>query len=173
MKPPPCSPRGGRGSNSIGNWITPPPGHPAGGFFTSRGLDFRRGVEDGYPMKTAMILASTYGMLSVILGAFGAHALKARLTTDQLMSWETGVRYQMYHALALLLLALLEDKGWNLKPSVICFGVGVALFSGSIYLLSLGIGPRALLGPITPIGGLLLIVGWAWLLKTALRSDLF
>jgi uncharacterized membrane protein YgdD (TMEM256/DUF423 family) len=74
----------------------------------------------------------------------------------------------MYHALALLLMALLMEKGFSLKPTVICFGVGTLLFSGSIYLLSLGIGPRRLLGPVTPIGGLLLILGWCWLLKTAL-----
>lgn len=133
-------------------------------------LDFPNGVKDVSFMKTAMILASIYGMVSVILGAFGAHALKEKLTADQLGSWETGVRYQMYHALALLLVALLADKGWNLKPSAICFGIGVVLFSGSIYLLSLGIGPRGFLGPMTPIGGLLLIAGWAWLLKVALTA---
>lgn len=119
-------------------------------------------------MKFSLILSSIYGLSAVIFGAFGAHALKDRLSPDQLLSWETGVRYQMYHALALLLMALLMDKGFSLKPTVICFGLGTLLFSGSIYLLSLGIGPRGVLGPITPIGGLVLILGWGWLLKTAI-----
>jgi uncharacterized membrane protein YgdD (TMEM256/DUF423 family) len=121
-------------------------------------------------MKLPIIIASFFGFLSVIFGAFGAHALKDKLTESQLTSWETGVRYQMYHALALILLALLIDKGWNLRPSVFAFTVGTVLFSGSIYLLSLNIGPRALLGPITPLGGLTLLFGWAWLFITALKS---
>lgn len=118
-------------------------------------------------MKLSLILASIYGLLAVIFGAFGAHALRDRLSADQLLSWETGVRYQMYHALGLLLMALLIEKGFSLKPTVICFGMGTLLFSGSIYLLSLEVGPRGLLGPITPVGGLMLIIGWGWLLKTA------
>ena len=108
-------------------------------------------------------------MLAVILGAFGAHALTSRLSAEQLVSWETGVRYQMFHALALLVLALWFDRGMALKPSLICFALGTLLFSGSIYLLSLGIGPRAVLGPVTPVGGVLLIAGWGWFLWSAIK----
>ncbi len=121
-------------------------------------------------MKLPLIIASLYGLLSVVFGAFGAHALKDRFSPDQLTSWETGVRYQMFHAVAMILLLLLADKGFNLKPSVWAFGLGTLLFSGSIYLLCLGIGPKALWGPVTPLGGLALIVGWVWLLVQAIRA---
>lgn len=121
-------------------------------------------------MKIFLSIASFYGLSGVILGAFGAHALKARLSADQLLSWETGVRYQMFHALAILLFLLLADKGYQLKPSLIAFSLGTLLFSGSIYCLCLGIGPRALLGPITPLGGLSLIIGWGWLLVETFRT---
>jgi len=121
-------------------------------------------------MKLSLVLAAVYGLLSVVFGAFGAHALEDKLDAGKLASWETGVRYQMFHALALLAVALLIDKGWTLRPVTICFGVGVLLFSGSIYLLSLGIGPKSLLGPVTPLGGLTLIIGWAWLAVAALRA---
>lgn len=120
-------------------------------------------------MKAVLLLASSYGATGVILGAFGAHALKEKLTPYQLASWETGVRYQLIHAVALLVIALLMEKGLSLRPTFWLWGVGVALFSGSIYLLSLEIGPKALWGPITPIGGLCLIVGWAWLFWSALK----
>jgi len=122
-------------------------------------------------MKPFLILASVYGLLAVILGAFGAHALKERLTPEQLLSWDTGVRYQMFHALALILLVPLSDRGIpGLSLAAGCFAAGVLLFSGSIYLLSLGIGPRPLLGPVTPLGGLSLIVGWMVLLIQVIRS---
>lgn len=93
--------------------------------------------------------------LDVALGAFAAHGLKGRLTPEMLTIFETGARYQAYHALALLLLAALRgpDKaGW-------CFAGGIVLFSGSLYLLALT-GERRL-GMITPLGGLLFLAGWA------------
>ncbi|WFB36199.1 DUF423 domain-containing protein [Kiritimatiellota bacterium B12222] len=121
-------------------------------------------------MKFYLLFASCSGLFSVILGAFGAHALKERFTAAQLVSWETGVRYQMFHALAILLLVLLADRGLQLKPSLVAFCVGTILFSGSIYLLCLQVGPKALWGPITPLGGLALIVGWGWLLVEVIRS---
>ena len=119
-------------------------------------------------MKLPLILASLYGMSGVILGAFGAHALKDRFTPDQLISWETGVRYQLFHAIALLALALLMDKGMSLKPSVVLFAVGTFLFSGSIYLLCFEVGIKGLWA-VTPLGGLCLIMGWAALLVASLR----
>ena len=119
-------------------------------------------------MKLPLILASLYGMSGVILGAFGAHALKDRFTPDQLISWETGVRYQLFHAIALLALALLMDKGMSLKPSVVLFAVGTFLFSGSIYLLCFEVGIKGLWA-VTPIGGVLLICGWGAMLMSALK----
>ncbi|GAB4513564.1 MAG: DUF423 domain-containing protein [Allomuricauda sp.] len=116
----------------------------------------------------AQLMGALYGLLAVVFGAFGAHALKKKLTPELLQSFETGVKYQMYHAIMLLIL------GFNLnfdKPLdswiVNCFIFGTLLFSFSIYALCLGAAkgskPR-FLGPVTPIGGLLLVVGWALLL---------
>ncbi len=96
--------------------------------------------------------------LAVGLGAFGAHALKARLTPEMLAVFETGVKYQVYHALALLLLAALRGPG----KAAWCFTLGIILFSGSLYLLALT-GVRKW-GAVTPIGGLLFLIGWLCLL---------
>lgn len=96
--------------------------------------------------------------LAVGLGAFGAHALKARLSPDMLAIFETGVRYQVYHALALLLLASLRGP----SKAAWCFTAGIALFSGSLYILALT-GVRKW-GAVTPIGGVLFLAGWLILL---------
>lgn len=120
-------------------------------------------------MKLALILASIYGALGVLFGALGAHYLQEKLSEKLLASWETGVRYQLLHALALLAVAILLDKGLPLKPTIILFGVGTLLFSGSIYMLCLKIGPGVVFGPMTPIGGLTLIAGWITLLVAAIR----
>lgn len=110
-------------------------------------------------------LGSLSGFLGVAAGAFGAHALKGRLGADMLVVFETGARYQMYHALALLAVgwactrwpgAVLTASGW-------LFVAGTVLFSGSLYALSLS-GVRSL-GAITPVGGLAFLAGWlclAW-----------
>ena len=100
-------------------------------------------------------LGASLMFLAVALGAFAAHGLKTRLTPDMLAVFETGVRYQAYHALALLALGVARgpDKaGW-------CFLAGIVVFSGSLYLLALT-GERRL-GMITPIGGVLFLAGWA------------
>lgn len=108
-------------------------------------------------------------MTGVMLGAFGAHALKEVLAErDMVEVWKTAVSYQMWHALALLLLAAL-GASIRIKTSTICFALGVLLFSGSLYWLSLG-GPRWL-GPITPLGGLLMIAGWVVLIVSSLRKS--
>ncbi|TYA84121.1 DUF423 domain-containing protein [Seonamhaeicola marinus] len=108
-----------------------------------------------------IITGAIYGMLSVIFGAFGAHALKKVLNEEQLKSFETGVKYQMYHAIVLLIL------GFNIKFASTaiywCFTLGILLFSFSIYglVLSDAKGKKLrFLGPITPIGGLLFVIGW-------------
>jgi uncharacterized membrane protein YgdD (TMEM256/DUF423 family) len=109
--------------------------------------------------------AALVGAAGVALGAFGAHALRARLDARALELWDTAVRYHLLHAAALLAIALsplavsLRSAGWLLT-------LGVVLFSGSLYALALG-GPR-LLGPLTPLGGLAFIAGWIWVAKVAL-----
>lgn len=117
---------------------------------------------------TQHVILSTgalFGMLSVIFGAFGAHALKKTLSNEQLNSFEVGVKYQMYHAIVLLIVGFNYS---NIPASIYwCFTVGIILFSFSIYglVLSDSKGKKLrFLGPITPIGGLLLVVGWFLLL---------
>jgi uncharacterized membrane protein YgdD (TMEM256/DUF423 family) len=106
------------------------------------------------------ILGSVFGLLAVALGAFGAHGLKDRLSPQELATFETGVRYQMYHALALLLVVFLIVRGGagSSQAAGWAFVVGVLLFSGSLYLMVLT-GARWL-GPVTPIGGVAFLVGW-------------
>jgi uncharacterized membrane protein YgdD (TMEM256/DUF423 family) len=127
-------------------------------------------------MKTnALFLGALFGVTAVIAGAMGTHGLKPLLSTDQLLSYETAVKYQIYHALALLVIHLIQlnqPLKWY-RDMVWCFGSGTLLFSGSIYLLSTkaitGI-TVSWLGPITPIGGSLLIAGWALLLIAGWKS---
>lgn len=101
--------------------------------------------------------------LGVALGAFGAHALKARLAPDLLAVWETGVRYQIYHALGLMAVAWAASRwpGGAVNASGWAMVAGTVLFSGSLYLLALS-GVRWL-GAVTPLGGVAWIVGWGLL----------
>ncbi len=124
--------------------------------------------------KQIILTAAFLGMMAVILGAFGAHGLEGKVSEAQLETWETGNRYHFYHTLALLFLSTFSRaKSQSIRLSFIAFTVGIFLFSGSLYLLStrelLGITQAALLGPITPIGGLFFIVGWIGLFSAALR----
>lgn len=119
------------------------------------------------------ILGAAFALLAVALGAFGAHGLEGRLTPDDLATFETGVRYQMYHALGLLLLALRSpglSGGW-IRVSVWAFTLGILLFSGSLYVLVLS-GIRGL-GAVTPFGGVAFLVGWGALIGAfaGRRSD--
>ena len=113
--------------------------------------------------KNFLLIGSMAAFLAVALGAFGAHGLRSRLSPDMLAVFETGVRYHMYHALALLATALVMERiGGRL---VVCAGwsftAGIVLFSGSLYLLALtGV---TILGAITPLGGLAFLIGWACL----------
>lgn len=115
-----------------------------------------------------------YGLLAVTFGAFGAHALKKSFTEDQLKSFETGVKYQMYHALVLLILSFNMGFNSNLEIAMgYCFIVGTFLFSFSIYGLCISASKgRKLrfLGPITPLGGLFLVVGWGLLLYSFVQN---
>lgn len=121
-----------------------------------------------------LIIGAIYGMTSVILGAFGAHAFKKILPVEKLQSFETGVKYQMYHALLLLIIGyfLKFDTGID-KWASWCIILGVIFFSFSIYFLSfqevLGVNLK-FLGPITPIGGLLMITGWALLIYIFIKT---
>ena len=118
--------------------------------------------------KKIISTAAILGMIAIILGAFGAHALKKVLTIDQLATFETGVKYQMYHALFLLLIGILTDVAQKTKQKIYYLTLsGVVLFSGSIYLLAtndLTTFNFKIIGFVTPIGGLLLILAWGALL---------
>jgi uncharacterized membrane protein YgdD (TMEM256/DUF423 family) len=119
---------------------------------------------DGGMDRTFLLLGAVLGFTGVAIGAFGAHGLRGRLTPDMLAVFETGVRYQMYHVFALLVVAaaighlgaarLLSMAGW-------LFFAGILLFSGSLYALALT--GTTVLGAITPIGGLAFLAGWACL----------
>jgi uncharacterized membrane protein YgdD (TMEM256/DUF423 family) len=115
----------------------------------------------------AQVIGSLFGLLAVIFGAFGAHALKKSLNDDQLKSFETGVKYQMYHAILLLVLSFNLNLDTSLQQYIIyCFIIGTLLFSFSIYLLVIGKSKgksMKFLGPVTPLGGLLLVIGWGLL----------
>lgn len=118
--------------------------------------------------KKILIAATLFGLIAIVLGAFGAHALKKVLTAEELVSFETGVRYQMYHAFFLFFIASTGFIGEKAKEMIFYLVLaGVVMFSGSIYLLATrslsGINFK-FLGPVTPVGGLLLISGWAVLL---------
>ena len=121
------------------------------------------------------ILGAIFALLAVILGAFAAHFLSAHLEPSKVSSFDTGVRYQFYHALALFVVALWQKHSTSslLRWAGWLFVAGILCFSGSIYLLA----TRAVsgldvawLGPVTPIGGLLFILGWALLVWAGLRS---
>ncbi|MBW2273954.1 MAG: DUF423 domain-containing protein [Deltaproteobacteria bacterium] len=108
-------------------------------------------------------VSASLGAVGVALGALGAHALKARLTPDQLASWGTAVDYHLLHSIALLALALFSAAtGRSVQLPAVLFTAGILLFSGSIYLLLLT--HQRWLGPLTPLGGLCLIAAWISLL---------
>jgi uncharacterized membrane protein YgdD (TMEM256/DUF423 family) len=123
-----------------------------------------------------LVLAAINGLAAVALGAFGAHGLKARLAAvadgaQRLAWWDTAAHYHLTHALAIGLSAYLAARapGAAAHASGFCFLVGIILFSGSLYAMTLT-GARAL-GAVTPLGGLLLLAGWAAVLIAALRSS--
>ena len=117
-----------------------------------------------------LIFAAFSGFAAVALGAFAAHGLKHSLSLESLATFHTGVNYQMFHTLALLMIALLmaqqQPTRW-LRLSGIAFVIGILVFSGSLYALALG-APR-ILGIITPFGGLSFLLGWAALAAHACR----
>jgi uncharacterized membrane protein YgdD (TMEM256/DUF423 family) len=117
------------------------------------------------------ICAGVAAFTGVALGAFAAHGLEARLTPERLAVFETGARYQMYHAMALFAAAWAWAR-WRQRLFGVagaCFVAGIVVFSGSLYLLALT-GTRAL-GMITPLGGVAFLAGWACLILGAIRAD--
>lgn len=124
--------------------------------------------------RKIIITAAIFGMLAIILGAFGAHALKSILTPEQLTSFETGVRYQMYHAFFLFFVASRTEL--PLKTLKVIYNLvlaGVLLFSGSIFLLTtknVTTIDFKIIGFVTPIGGFLLIFAWLVLLATFFKK---
>ncbi len=121
--------------------------------------------------KLHIVTGGLLGLSSVLLGAFGAHGLRNLVSAASISSWQTGVSYQMFHALALLIIGLWLRQGGAklLNWAAILFSLGVLTFSGSIYLLVLF--QVSWIGPITPLGGLLLIAGWLCLCLAALKLD--
>ena len=124
--------------------------------------------------KTLLVTGIIFGFFAIILGAFGAHALKEVLNDSQIQTFETGVRYQMYHALFLLMISqfgFLSNKTLKIIYGLIL--IGVLFFSGSIYLLStndLLSFDFKVIGIITPIGGLFLLMAWGLLLMKCLKQ---
>ena len=116
--------------------------------------------------KTFLQIGGILLLLAVVLGAFAAHGLEDKITPEQIDTFETGVRYQFYHAFGMLLIGILLHLKFpnSLRWVAWCFLMGIVLFSGSIYLLAcrdvLGIASWSWLGPITPIGGTFFIIGW-------------
>lgn len=125
--------------------------------------------------KQAIVAGALFAALAVVLGAFGAHALKAVVAADKLLVFETGVRYHFYHSIALLVtgIVFMQYPAKQLKLAGTFFMVGIALFSGSLYamtFLSISGGSIGPLGILTPIGGLFFILGWVFLAMGVFRN---
>lgn len=125
--------------------------------------------------KRIILTASLFGLTAVILGAFGAHGLRDKISDDDLEVWKTAVDYQFYHTLALLFLATFSRaKNTYIRFSFFTFTIGILLFSGSLYVLSTrtitDFGAAAVLGPITPVGGLCFILGWVGLFVATIKN---
>jgi uncharacterized membrane protein YgdD (TMEM256/DUF423 family) len=125
--------------------------------------------------RRIILTASFFGAVAVILGAFGAHGLKNLISADALSIWAKGVEYQFYHTFALLFLSTFARFRTKLVDiAYFCFTIGIILFSGSLYLLAtrevLQVGFVNFIGPVTPLGGLLLVAGWMFLFFAALKN---
>jgi uncharacterized membrane protein YgdD (TMEM256/DUF423 family) len=121
-------------------------------------------------MKILLSFAAFSAMFSVVLGAFAAHGLKSKLSETLLNTFQTGVQYQMYHSLAVILLVILYRQ---MPQSLLLYSsgfmlAGIILFSGSLYMLALT--QNKWFGPVTPLGGICFIVGWALLIAAALKE---
>lgn len=123
-------------------------------------------------MNKNVTIATFLGVLGVVLGAFGAHALKAKLSADALHSFETAVRYQLFHVLLLLVVNLTSEIPLRLKKRVSFLLItGILLFSGSIYAMYLLGVPSKYIWFLTPLGGLLFVVAWGLLFYEFLKKN--
>ncbi|WP_443939553.1 DUF423 domain-containing protein [Pedobacter sp. MW01-1-1] len=125
--------------------------------------------------KRIILTASFFGVIAVILGAFGAHGLKNLVDAPSLEIWKKGVDYQFYHTFALLYLSTFARyRNKLINIAYFCFTFGILLFSGSLYLLAtrslMENNVASFIGPVTPIGGLLFILGWAMLFFAAFKD---
>jgi len=126
--------------------------------------------------RSFLLIACLCAMFAVVIGVFGAHGLKPHLSATQLHTYEIGIRYQFYHAFAIIASMWLADKfsGDLTTYAAGAFTLGIVLFSGSLYLLStrelIGLSSYKWLGPLTPIGGLCFIVGWLLLCLSIWRN---
>ena len=121
--------------------------------------------------KTIILTGAVFMALAVILGAFGAHALKEKLASDMMQVYKTGVEYHFYHALGLILIGIISMNisSGLINWSAILITIGIVLFSGSLYVLAItGI---KWLGAITPIGGISFIAGWILLILAVLKGS--
>ena len=125
-------------------------------------------------MKGSIISGAIHGFLAVALGAFAAHALEDMLDDYSTGIWDTAIQYQMFHATALILVGILMSKAIlgelkQLKIAMICFNAGIIIFAGSLMALALtGIG---ILGAITPIGGVLFLIGWVLVIIAIVKKS--
>ena len=121
-----------------------------------------------------LLFAAVSGLSAVALGAFGAHGLKPLLSSEMLNAYESGVRYQFYHTVVILVLSFQNYAETNyLKRAALFFICGILLFSGSLYLLaltSIGGNTWQWLGPVTPLGGLCFLIGWVFLILQARKK---
>lgn len=120
-------------------------------------------------MKRFLAIAAILGFLAVAAGAFGAHALEARLDARMLQNWETAAKYQFYHALALIGAGWVSTRVSGRWPAAAgwAFFIGTLIFSGSLYIMALT--GQTWLGAVTPLGGLTMMLGWFCLFMSALK----
>ena len=115
-------------------------------------------------MKRNLSITAILGFLAILLGAFGAHALKEKIGVERLKIFETGVKYQMYHVIVLLFVNTFQNFSPKTKNIIsIFFFIGILFFSGSLYLLTTTSISSKIIGPITPIGGLFFMIGWLFM----------
>ncbi len=125
--------------------------------------------------KAYLTIGSIIAALGIVFGAFGAHWLKQNISVVDLQNFETGIRYQMYHAFAIILLGIISPAftGQLLRIAFHCFWVGILFFSGSLYMLATSSFSGlylSWLGPVTPVGGLLFITGWVLIIITMITQ---
>ncbi len=122
-------------------------------------------------MYKNLTIISVLGVLTIVLGAFGAHSLKEKLTPEAMQSFETAVRYQMYHVIVLLVINLHQNFSLKFKNKITySFLVGILLFSGSIYLMYLANIPAKTIWFLTPLGGVVLIFGWVFMVLEFIKK---